>query len=223
MRRRTQLGLHGARWPLAVALVAGAVTRAEDADAQLASSNTPLPNVMLLLDTSGSFEQMIDGTLPEAPANNPTASGAYADCTNGLAASLAGSTGLTAPNRWGLVMQALTGNVQPYYSCITENRSSAGFKNQYGIRMGAADATLQTPYDYNYYIPYHRPASVGSPTLTTAALCVYTPYALPGSPPSGGVGSATLLVSSGGRSRGNRDSELSRRNLGRAEHLDHAG
>jgi hypothetical protein len=195
------------RWLLAAGVLTAVVGRPESAGAQLATSNVPLPNVLLLLDTSGSFENMINGSLPEAPANNPSASGSYADCTLGLQASLGAISpsnplgqAETAPNRWGIMMQALTGNVQPYYSCISMDRTQHAFRDQYGIRMGATDISLQVPYDYGYYLPYHRPAAVvGGSTSSAASMCVYTPYALPGAPVGGGVGTMALFPPPGCR------------------------
>ena len=121
------------------------------ASAQQTDVSPPLPNVMLLLDTSGSMEFMADGTDPDANAASK--------CT-------LGSTSL--PNRWGTALQALTGEItgsgSTKYSCVTQVRTGSSFTNEYGING-------KKPYDYDYYEAYHRPAS---------GTCVVTPGKLPG-------------------------------------------
>lgn len=138
---------------LAVGAFGASLFSAHVSRAQQTDVNPPLPNVMLLLDSSGSMEMMADGTDPDANATSK--------CTLGTS-SLA--------NRWGTAVQALTGEISGpagvKYSCVTEQRTGASFQNEYGI------AGVQ-PYDYNYYLGYHRPAS---------GTCVVTPGKLPGSP-----------------------------------------
>src|SRR5262245_20167506 len=93
------------------------------AHAQSAAGVTqkPLPNVMLLVDTSGSMERMNDNTLPV--------------CVPGTASN---------PNRWGTLVQSLTGNLQPYFSCGTMDRAPNGaLANEY--RIGGV-----APYDVGY-------------------------------------------------------------------------
>ncbi len=161
------------RWgPLGACALAAALFASRNADAQLGAANVPLPNVLLLLDTSGSFENMIDGNTPETAGENGT-------CVPGTQ---------SVPNRWGTAVQALTGNIQPYYSCASMDRSSAGFFNQYAISTGAGG--LKAPYDVGYYLPFHRPISVDS-TSGSPVNCMYTPNALPGAVAGGGVGSPT--------------------------------
>lgn len=98
----------------------------------------PLPNVLLLIDSSGSMENMVDGRRPEA---------AGAACTPGV--------DMTADqkNRWAILVSALTGSMD-HFSCEAVDRTSAGFKNEYTFD-GAE------PYDADYYLPYHRPLSDG--------------------------------------------------------------
>src|SRR5208337_586000 len=53
------------------------------ASAQQIDTNPPLPNVLLLLDNSGSMERMIDGNTPETDPNAATTSGTNAcNCTD---------------------------------------------------------------------------------------------------------------------------------------------
>jgi type IV pilus assembly protein PilY1 len=137
---------------------------AGNAEAQVGNANVPLPNVLLLQDTSGSFEYMIDGNPPEKAGEGGT-------CSPGVASN---------PNRWGVAVEALTGNIQPFYSCAAMDRTQQGFVNQYSISTGAGGSL--PPYDYNYYLPFHRPISQNG-----GVSCAYTPYALPGAA-GGGVG-----------------------------------
>jgi type IV pilus assembly protein PilY1 len=161
----------------ACALLATTLLLSKDANAQLGTANVPLPNVLILLDTSGSFENMIDGNTPETALENGT-------CVPGTQ---------SVPNRWGTAVQALTGNIQPYYSCAAMNRSSAGFFNQYAISTGVGGSIA--PYDAQYYLPFHRPISIDS-SSGTPVNCMYTPNALPGAAAGGGVGSPTPSATS---------------------------
>src|ERR1700685_4329616 len=93
----------------------------ERANPQLGSAQVPLPNFLLLLDTSGSFELMIDGNTPETLGEGGTPT-TTAECVPGTQSN---------PNRWGVAVQALTGSIEPYYSCAAMDRSQPGFVNQY--------------------------------------------------------------------------------------------
>src|SRR6478609_5542804 len=81
------------------------------ANAQLVDVNPPLPNVLILLDTSGSMENMLDGNTPES--ENATCAYSYSGTTVLVNTALASSG--TSPNRWGIAMQALTGSMSPTY------------------------------------------------------------------------------------------------------------
>ena len=149
----------------------GLLCLSSDAHAQSAGTNSkPLPNVLLLVDTSGSMERMPDNSLPRAnrnPAPQPTNA-----CAPGTA---------TNPNRWGMLLQALTGNMQPYYSCDAIDRSAPRFTTEFQINH-------IKPYDADYFLPYHRPLTG---VLTTAA-CTFAPSHLPGTGTGSGVGPAAL-------------------------------
>lgn len=173
VRRGTSRGI------LTLALLgAGAsLVVSRDAHGQSSATQKPMPNVLLLVDTSGSMERMTDGSLP---ADNSTGStGLTNACNPGVESN---------PNRWGMLLQALTGNMQPYYSCAAMNRSSSAagnaFRNEYKI-AGV------NPYDTDYFLPYHRPLSGSSASGGT--VCAIGPHRLPGAA-SGttGVGPTSL-------------------------------
>ena len=96
----------------------------------------PLPNVLFLVDTSGSMEFKTDGS---AVACNP------------------GNTMLpNEKSRWINVVEVLTGTFNGY-SCEAIDRASDTFKGgEYQLVTGTA------PYDWRYPIPYHRPLSKGN-------------------------------------------------------------
>jgi type IV pilus assembly protein PilY1 len=141
-----------------------------DAHAQAAGTNSkPLPNVLLLVDTSGSMERMPDNSLPSANRNpSPQPSNV---CAPGTASN---------PNRWGMLLQALTGNMQPYYSCDAIDRSAPRFTTEFKINS-------IKPYDAGYFLPYHRPL-----TGVTSTACTFAPSHLPGTGTGSGVGPASL-------------------------------
>ncbi len=147
---------------------------APSARAQLQlDTNPPAPNVLILLDNSGSMERMIDGNTPEADGNA---------CNYDMTGKAIGSAVPPQPNRWASVLQALTGTFENnVYNCIDMPRTSGSqFTKEYqigGVR----------PYDADYYLDYHRPVFLDSSTSPPTA-CVIAPGALPGAPPGAGVG-----------------------------------
>lgn len=113
------------------------------ASAQAAGKDTapPLPNVMLLVDTSGSMEFDIAGG--QVACNLKDASLTSEPATSS-------SPGKT---RWTDLVEVLTGEVTNY-GCYTEDRScpsstTSAFQSEYAL--GATP-----PADCNYYLPYHR-------------------------------------------------------------------
>ncbi|HSN97472.1 MAG TPA: hypothetical protein VLS89_04205, partial [Candidatus Nanopelagicales bacterium] len=91
----------------------------------------PLPNVLLLVDTSGSMERTVAG-------GEPT-------CTVGV------TPAELQRSRWTNIIEALTGPIQDF-SCYAQKRSDSSFLSQYNL-------SGTPPYDANYYIPYPRPLS----------------------------------------------------------------
>ncbi len=113
----------------------------------------PAPNVMILLDTSGSMEKLPNG-------KDPT-------CTLGS---------VSDKNRWGAAVESLTGTIadasgNEKYSCVTMSRSSGD--PVFPVEYAMPGAPASNIYDLNYYLPFHRPAS---------DTCVVAPGYAPGIP-----------------------------------------
>ncbi len=145
------------------------------ARAQQIDTNPPLPNVLILLDNSGSMERMIDGTLPESnPANACNCDPVLGACNWSQAPQ---------PNRWNVVQQALTGSLQNGFNCVAMPRGPTSvFASEYQI-AGIL------PYDTNYYLPFHRMVAQDN-SNSPSVPCVVAPGALPGAATPGGVGVA---------------------------------
>jgi type IV pilus assembly protein PilY1 len=116
-------------------LVALALGLASSHAAAQADLNPPLPNVLLLVDTSGSMEYKTDGsTVTCSPGN---------------------TAGVNDKSRWIDLTEVLTGTIDNY-SCQAINRLDSGV----GYRTSEY-AISGDPYDFRYPIPYHRPLSGG--------------------------------------------------------------
>lgn len=98
--------------------------------------NPPLPNVLLLVDTSGSMEYKVGAS-------------AYPACyPDGSLPS--------EKSRWIDLVEVLTGSIQDY-RCQSIDRTSTSFRNgEYGTNPSHLGVV---PYDYLYPVPYHRPMS----------------------------------------------------------------
>ncbi|HEY3234695.1 MAG TPA: hypothetical protein VGJ84_08255, partial [Polyangiaceae bacterium] len=96
-----------------------------------ADLNPPMPNVMLLVDSSGSMERKASDD--QFPMCDPT--GAQA----------------SERSRWIDAMEVLTGSIQNY-RCESVDRGSNAFKQEYTL-------SGPPPYDFQYALPYHRPLS----------------------------------------------------------------
>jgi type IV pilus assembly protein PilY1 len=149
-----------------------AIASSSRAQLQL-DTNPPAPNVLILLDNSGSMERMIDGNTPETDGNA---------CNYDMTGKAIPTVVPPQPNRWGSVLQALTGTFENnVYNCIDMSRATGGaFAKEYQING-------IKPYDADYYLDYHRPVFLDTSTPTPTA-CVIAPGALPGAPPGAGVG-----------------------------------
>ena len=121
------------KWLPASLAVAAILAHAGSASAQ-SDLVTPIPNVMLLIDTSGSMEYMADGTAP---------------LVDGAGKCLPPAPGKTNLNRWATLVSVLTGTVESY-SCYAQPRSKGSpFNAEY--KLSASD-----PYDLDYHLPFHR-------------------------------------------------------------------
>lgn len=131
--------------------LAAALGTALPAEAQLIDVNPALPNVMLLIDTSGSMEKMIDGTDPEVSPDSA--------CDPGKT---------TKPNRWGILLQALTGDIASGYSCMAiPRKAGTQFEIDYSVNG-------IPPYDLGYPLPFHQPM-VGIAGQGIGNKCVLVP------------------------------------------------
>ena len=137
------------RSPLILGSLAAALGFAHTAAAQSDISGAA-PNVMLLVDSSGSMEYMTSST--GQPACDPN--------------SAAGSQ----KSRWINLVEVLTGNITDY-RCSTVDRSSASFVSTFALGG-------KRPADFGYSIPYHQPmsgnciAGPGSINLSSNAFAV---------------------------------------------------
>ncbi|XYI00799.1 hypothetical protein ACMHYB_13975 [Sorangium sp. So ce1128] len=94
----------------------------------------PLPNVLLLVDTSGSMERTVAGGWPECnPLNAPSSE--------------------DGKSRWAKLVESLTGPINDF-SCYAQPRTSSEFVDEFSLGT-------EPPYDRNYYIPFHRLLSAG--------------------------------------------------------------
>src|SRR5207245_1683513 len=59
----------------------------------------------------------------------------------------------TSPNRWATLVSVLTGTINNF-SCSALDRNSSAFQSEYQVQ--GVD-----PYDYHYYLPFHRILSNG--------------------------------------------------------------
>ncbi|WP_437601844.1 hypothetical protein WMF28_09600 [Sorangium sp. So ce590] len=104
------------------------------ARAQAVDVEPPLPNVLLLVDTSGSMEKTVAGGEPDCNPLTPPASE-------------------DLKSRWTKLVESLTGPIQDF-SCYAQPRTQSEFIDEFSIDS-------EPPYDANYYIPFHRLLSNG--------------------------------------------------------------
>src|SRR5664280_121493 len=115
--------------------------------------NFAAPNVLLLVDTSGSMEFLTSSTAQ--PTCDPNSS------TN------------SQKSRWVNLVEVLTGSINDY-RCTAVDRTSSAFTTEYAL------GTSQLP-DYRYYIPYHRPMSgncLAAPATNALATLTSNAYAV---------------------------------------------
>jgi type IV pilus assembly protein PilY1 len=116
---------------LILAAVAGSVLGTVRLAKAQADTVLPLPNVLLLVDDSGSMEYKSSGdALPHCDPADPDAS---------------------EKSRWIELVEVLTGAI-PDYRCQDVDRTQSPFRTEYALGG-------RSPYDYGYPKPYHRPVS----------------------------------------------------------------
>ncbi len=118
------------RFLLGTTILLGSSFGARTALAQV-NVNPPPPNVMLLVDSSGSMEYKASSTT--FPSCDP----------NGI--------GLNEKTRWIDLVEVLTGTIQDY-RCQAIDRGSAAFLSEYNL-------SGVNPADYYYSNPFHRALS----------------------------------------------------------------
>lgn len=111
-----------------VSVLAIVLSAASVASAQV-DVNPPRPNVLLLVDSSGSMEYVKGVQAPPI-------------CT---------ATGTSTKSRWINLVEVLTGNINSY-QCESVKRNSTAFTNWY--KLGST-----TPADFLYPLAYNRPMS----------------------------------------------------------------
>lgn len=122
--------------------IAAAVLLAPAASRAQSDVAPPLPNVLILLDTSGSMERLPNSSLP---------------------AVTAGATTATERTRWIQALEVLGGGIADY-SMLNVPRVAGDFANEYGLGGSS-------PYDLGYYLNHYRPLSggctIGANSLST--------------------------------------------------------
>jgi len=139
--RHQRLGpLFGALVAVCSSLLCSGQARAQvDADV-----SRPMPNVLVLVDTSGSMEYK-------------TSSNAFPACKYDATGVIPNGPTTSEKSRWVDLVEVLTGTITNY-ECQTLDRGSASFKNEYKIN---GSSLPNSPYDFLYANPYHRPLSGG--------------------------------------------------------------
>jgi type IV pilus assembly protein PilY1 len=146
--RRRLARLLGAGSVAALLLAPSLALAQQDADIK-----PPPPNILLLVDTSGSMDYKTAST------SFPTCSYAGVNPTGQA----------DEKSRWIELVEVLTGSINQY-KCQKLDRNGTIFKDEY-----------DTPYDYLYPNPYHRPVSgtcVASPGTLGADPALFPPGAI---------------------------------------------
>ena len=135
---KSPLRLHRFHWLLTGLGLAAAIAPTERAFAQDPGATTKMaPNVLLIVDTSGSMEY--EAGLSTYPTCNP------------------GGTG-SERSRWIDLVEVLTGTIGSY-SCQAVDRASSTFTGLYRLPASVGGAATLNPPDYDYRNIYNRPLS----------------------------------------------------------------
>jgi len=138
--RRRLRPLFGALIAVCASLVCSGRAQAQvDADV-----SRPMPNVLVLVDTSGSMEYK-------------TSSNSFPACKYDATGAIPNGPATSEKSRWVDLVEVLTGTITNY-ECQRLDRGSASFKNEYKI---TGSSLPNSPYDFLYANPHHRPLSGG--------------------------------------------------------------
>lgn len=140
-------------------LVAGAAFLAAGPAQAQTDVEYAVPDVLLLVDTSGSMARTsVRGSdprqyaLPACGTYTPNGASRTTKRVNLRATSFTSTE--TPPDRWTTLVSVLTGDIRNL-SCSSQDRSSPNFAAEFalgGLSYGQGTA----PYDYKYYLPYNR-------------------------------------------------------------------
>jgi type IV pilus assembly protein PilY1 len=128
---------------VAYAAVALAATVAPSTSFAQPDARLLRPNIMVLLDTSGSMEFRMNAR-DDDTACDRSDGGECVRCTSGASQCSTSCSASESRNRWITAIEVLTGTINGY-SCTQAPRSDA------------------TQYDYLYHLPHHQPLSGGWP------------------------------------------------------------
>ena len=143
MRTLKRVLLTGSAATLALSAWSGSARAQLDID-------PPLPNVLLMIDTSGTMEYLIRPDAKGANVLPGTPAGTACDLT----------TSPSEQNRWTSLVSVLTGTINGY-KCQATPRNTAAFKTEYGLGVSPPPASWLAPYDWSYYLPFNRMYSNG--------------------------------------------------------------
>ena len=126
--------------------------------AQAIDVNPPLPNVLLLINTSGSMEYLIpsptSGNTLVLPGSASPPDGSACGYSN-TSTTVGTPPATTVFNRWTTLVTTLTGSIAPgSFTCETVDRGAQIFVNEYGLSQDGY--SVVPPYDYKYFLPFHR-------------------------------------------------------------------
>jgi type IV pilus assembly protein PilY1 len=107
----------------------------------------PLPNVLLMIDTSGTMEYLVTPD-PVTGANVLPGGVTGTDCTLNKGSAY-------TQNRWTSLVSVLTGTINNF-SCQATPRNTPAFKTEYGLGVVPPSVSYLAPYDWSYYLPFNR-------------------------------------------------------------------
>jgi type IV pilus assembly protein PilY1 len=143
-----------------------------------ADVSPPAPNVLLLVDSSGSMDyKTTNNNFPACRYNGTTTTAATSE-----------------RSRWIEVVEVLTGSINNY-DCQRLDRSSAGFRSEYAL-------SGNPPYDFLYSNPYNRPVSngcvIGPGTLDATNKALFPAGAIKSHPFNNTLGSCAFSQATDG-------------------------